>query len=107
MALRACVHIRSAADKPVVYISLGSMLGAYYDNPPAILKVFADGVAAVQRGGARCRAVIHTVTGARRGGGWDGCWWGGGRRRLRRVCRFSTASASLPAGGLLPGPQGL
>jgi hypothetical protein len=53
----------SASGTPVVYIGLGSMLGAYYDSPPAILTVLAEGVAEAARRGAVCCAVIHTVTG--------------------------------------------
>lgn len=44
------------------------MLGAYYEDPSALLTILADGVARAQsvsaaRGGPRFAAIIHTVTG--------------------------------------------
>lgn len=40
------------------------MLGAFYDDPPAVVRALAAGAARAQARGARFAAILHTVTGA-------------------------------------------
>lgn len=73
LQLRDYIVAAKVSGIPIMYVGLGSMLGVYYDDPPALLRVLAGGVALAQaqarargrRPQERFAAIIHTVTGAR------------------------------------------
>lgn len=87
------------------------MLGAYYEDPPKILRVLSEGVLEAQRRGTGFAAIIHTVT-----GGAAGLWVGGGWGvwlypvclpviRSRQVVGTKRAAAPCRALPLNPAPR--